>query len=59
MNNRWRKIAFLKYRIKLDENYKYIESAINPKNIKPVRFKCNTQFKKSKSFRKGAKHYGR
>lgn len=57
MNNRWRRIAFLKYGIKLDENYKYAESIIDVKEVEPVKRSYNFKLYKSKGFRKGAKHY--
>lgn len=57
MNNRWRRIVFLKYGIRLDENYKYTESIIDVKKVEPVKRSYNFKLYKSKSFRKKAKHY--
>ena len=51
MNNRWRRIAFLKYGIKFNKDYKYVEWCAHKGSV------YSTRINKPKSFRKGAKHY--
>ena len=51
MNNRWRRIAFLKCGIKFNKDYKYVEWCAHKGSV------YSTRINKPKSFRKGAKHY--
>lgn len=57
MNNRWRKIVYLKYGMKLDENYKYAESIIDAEKVESVKRTYSFKLYKTSSFRKGKKHY--
>lgn len=52
MNNRWRRIVFLKYGIKFDKDYKYVEWCAHKGSV------YNARINKQKNlFRKGAKYY--
>ena len=51
MNNRWRRIAFLKYGIKFDKDCKYVKWCAHKVTV------YSTKINKQKIFRKGAKHY--
>ena len=51
MNNRWRRIAFLKYGIKFDKDFKYMKWNAHKAIV------YSAKINKPKSFRKGTKHY--
>lgn len=51
MNNRWRRLAYLEFKVRYDEDYKYIERLARKNMV------YNARLNKPKSFRKGAKHY--
>lgn len=52
MNNRWRRISFLKYGIKFDKGYKYFEWCAHKVSVYNARIDKQKNF-----FRKGVKHY--
>ena len=57
MNNRWRKIVYLKYGMKLNKNYKYAESIIDTEKVESVKRTYSFKLYKTSSFRKGTRHY--